>query len=104
MNLEQFKKDGEAVARELGRGKAIFSMVAEGGDIALAAGGDRRKIVTALATLITNEPSVRQIVDEAVKMAENKCECPACQLSRGGEDSLEKFWKSFIDSQKHKAN
>lgn len=100
MNLDQLAKAGEAAAQAINSERtadaAVFQIVIEpdGEDskTSVSVAGTEQTLGPALVRLFSTEPEVRQIFEKALKIADEDCDCPACQIRRAlesGQDPSE---------------
>lgn len=93
MNLDQLAKAGEAAAQAINLEQtadaAVFQIVIEpnGEDstTSVSVAGTEQTLGPALARLFSAEPEVRQLFEKALKIADEDCPCPACQIRRALE-------------------
>lgn len=100
MTLDQLAKAGEAAAQAINLERtedaAVFQIVIEpnGEDstTSVSVAGTEQTLGPALVRLFSTEPEVRQIFEKALKIADEDCDCPACQIRRAlesGQDPSE---------------
>lgn len=93
MTLEQLAKAGEDAAQainlEQNADAAVFQIVIEpdGEDstTSVSVAGSEQTLGPALVRLFSTEPEVRAIFEKALRLADEECDCPACQLHRALE-------------------
>lgn len=95
MNLDQLAKAGEAAAQainlEQNADAAVFQIVIEpdGEDedstTSVSVAGSEQTLGPALVRLFSTEPEVRAIFEKALRLTDEGCDCPACQIRRALE-------------------